>query len=102
MTFVKRIAGAAAVGATLLLGPITSSAQAGYVVTLAEVGSDVVATGSGPIDLTGLTMTMTVPLAGFIIPASGTILSGASFADIYSGFSGLTSFGSGGETVANN
>src|SRR5437764_11923395 len=30
-------------------------AQAGYTVTLQQVGPDVVATGSGPIDLTGLT-----------------------------------------------
>ena len=28
-------------------------AQAGYIVTLQQVGPDVVATGSGPIDLTG-------------------------------------------------
>src|SRR5436189_2674430 len=30
-------------------------AQAGYIVTLQQVGGIVVATGSGPIDLTGLT-----------------------------------------------
>ena len=30
-------------------------AQAGYIVTLQQVGPDVVATGSGAIDLTGLT-----------------------------------------------
>src|SRR6266513_1861391 len=34
---------------------IRQSAQAGYTVTLQEVGSDVVATGSGAIDLGGLT-----------------------------------------------
>src|SRR5438552_16032414 len=33
------------------------SAQAGYTVTLQQVGPDVVATGSGAIDLTGLTFT---------------------------------------------
>jgi hypothetical protein len=56
MTFMKRIMGAAALGVTLLLGtgPISSPAQAGYVVTLEELGGDVVATGSGPLDLTGL------------------------------------------------
>src|SRR5438067_1232686 len=31
-------------------------AQAGYTVTLQQVGPDVVATGSGAIDLTGLTL----------------------------------------------
>ncbi len=57
MTVVSRIAGAAAaLGAALLLGSGLSAppAWAGYVVTLKEVGSDVVATGSGPLDLTGL------------------------------------------------
>src|SRR4051794_29994885 len=55
MTFAKRIAGTAALGVVLLLGPLTSQAQAGYVVTLEQVGPNVVANGSGPIDLTGLT-----------------------------------------------
>ena len=36
-------------------GLSATPAQAGYVVTLAQQGTDVVATGSGPIDLTGLT-----------------------------------------------
>ena len=44
-----------ATAAILALGAFAApSAQAGYVVTLEEVGSNVVATGSGPIDLTGL------------------------------------------------
>jgi hypothetical protein len=47
---------ASALGVAMLIGGGVSapSAQAGYVVTLAQVGSNVVATGSGPIDLTGL------------------------------------------------
>ena len=36
-------------------------AQAGYVVTLQQVGPDVVATGSGAINLTGLTFTNRLP-----------------------------------------
>src|SRR5436189_6394281 len=39
-------------------------AQAGYVVTLQQVGPDVVATGSGAIDLTGLTFSN----SGFLVP----------------------------------
>ena len=56
MTIANTLAGAVTLGAALLLGSglFTSPAQAGYVVTLQEVGSDVVATGSGPIDLAGL------------------------------------------------
>ncbi|HST29323.1 MAG TPA: hypothetical protein VLK27_00620 [Chthoniobacterales bacterium] len=34
--------------------PLIRPAQAGYIVTLQQLGPDVVATGSGPIDLTGL------------------------------------------------
>ena len=61
MTFVKRIAGAA-LGAALLLGsgPFSLSAQAGYVVTLKEEGGNVVATGGGPLNLTGLTLSDTI------------------------------------------
>ena len=53
----KRTANAALLGAALLFGsgPLASQAQAGYVVTLNEVGSDVVAKGEGAIDLAGLT-----------------------------------------------
>src|SRR4051812_47094405 len=43
MTFLKQIAGAAALGAALLTSFFSSPTQAGYVVTLQEVGSDVVA-----------------------------------------------------------
>jgi hypothetical protein len=47
---------AAAIGVAMLTGYGLSAppAQAGYVVTLTQQGTDVVATGSGPIDLTGL------------------------------------------------
>jgi hypothetical protein len=40
------------------------AAQAGYTVTLQQVGPDVVATGSGAIDLTGLTFSN----SGFLVP----------------------------------
>src|SRR3954471_16477559 len=56
MTFLKQISGAAALGMALLLGSgsIAFPAQAGYVVTLKEQNGNVVAIGSGPLDLTGL------------------------------------------------
>jgi hypothetical protein len=47
MIFIK---GSASLGAAILIGLSALSAQAGYVVDLTQVGSDVVATGSGPID----------------------------------------------------
>ena len=43
-----------------LLG-IRQTAQAGYIVTLQQVGPNVVATGSGAINLHGLTFSQSVP-----------------------------------------
>jgi hypothetical protein len=44
--------------------PSLRPAQAGYVVTLQEVGPNVVATGSGAIDLTGLTFFLSNSIVG--------------------------------------
>src|SRR5438045_9718210 len=55
---------------------IRQSAQAGYIVTLQEVGSDVVATGSGAIDLTGLTFLAHFHLIPVINPHEATIVTG--------------------------
>lgn len=73
--------------------------QAGYVVTLQEVGPNVVATGSGAIDLTGL-MDGGREFGGPVIaPDNGAISTGSTgFFQIYTGFSvisGPTSFGRG-------
>jgi hypothetical protein len=98
MTIVKRIAGAATLGAALLLG--LSSAQAGYVVTLedsTEQGkSKVVATGSGTIDLTGLTFGNTGMFQAllnseeaFFIVVSADVTEG----DFYLGINGNQPFG---------
>jgi hypothetical protein len=61
MTCVKRIAGAAAIGAAMLMVLSVPPAQAGYVVTLTQevIGgvNDVVANGTGALDLTGLHLT---------------------------------------------
>src|SRR6478609_3861505 len=46
-------------------------AQAGYVVTLQQVGPNVVATGSGAINLTGLTFSQSTSLNPEIHPRSG-------------------------------
>lgn len=97
MTFQKRIAGAMALGMAMLIGGGLSvpSAQAGYVVTLEQVGLNVVATGSGPIDLTGLTFAFTNPLVPGIDGGAGLIFTGPAFvnSDVYSAINGPTSFG---------
>ncbi|MFL6513906.1 MAG: PEP-CTERM sorting domain-containing protein [Chthoniobacterales bacterium] len=90
--------------ATLIgCGFAASPASAGYVVTLNQVGSDVIATGGGPLDLTGLTFREPTSLGDFnnpgIIPVDGVIVTGAGGKmDVYTGFSGPPSFGSGGAT----
>ena len=86
-------------------------AQAGYTVTLQQVGPNVVATGSGAINLTGLTLPQSISQNPQIQPCgdcqdegSATIYTGpiSSSVDTYSGPAGTTSFGSGGPTAASS
>ena len=77
MIFIKRLTGAGTLSAALMLGTIVSPAQAGYVVTLTEQGGDVVANGSGPIDLTGLAFVGDlVGVSSLVQPSSATIATG--------------------------
>jgi hypothetical protein len=85
-------------------------AQAGYVVTLQQVGPDVVATGSGAINLHGLTFFQSSSLNPAIRPTAfihpvASIYTGpnSSSVDSYAGFTGPTKFGSSGlETFASS
>jgi hypothetical protein len=74
-----------------------------YTVTLEQVGSNVVATGSGPIDLTGLAFFEQLPnIPSFVSAAAGVINTGLpANAFRYSGATGPTSFGSGNVFLAN-
>jgi hypothetical protein len=98
MIFVTR---AAALGVAMLIGSALSAppAQAGYIVTLTQQGSDVVATGSGGINLTALSFNSLVLVNALIWPSAGAIRNGGplsgDFIDRYTGFTGPTSFGSG-------
>jgi PEP-CTERM motif len=89
---------AAAIGATMLIGSglPASSAPPGYSVTLEQVGSNVVATGSGAIDLAGLTFITSGPTQSEVAPTFATeATGGAGNVDEYSGATGPFSFGSG-------
>jgi hypothetical protein len=70
-----------------------------YTVTLEEVGADVVATGSGAINLTGLTFFASgVNLTPGILPDFGLVSmgpGGAVHVDVYYGFTGPRRFGRG-------
>ena len=104
VTSTQRIARAAALGVAMLIGGGVSAqlAQAAYTVTLEQMGSNVVATGSGAIDLTGMS-----PLApGFggpgLAPNVGDVATGPTAltsVNLYTGFSGPTSFGPGSGAV---
>jgi hypothetical protein len=102
----------AAIRCSLMFTAVTASvfcvrpAQA-YTVTLEQVGSNVVATGSGPINLTGLTGPSPGQVSGgaVIAPNAAIIQTGPTGLlnfDLYGGlFTGPANFGSGDFSVAN-
>ena len=79
-----------------------TSAKAAFVIDINQVGSNVVATGSGTIDLTDLTnASSSSSSAAEIAPVLGLITMTSTQFDIYNTFTGPGSFGSGGATFAN-
>ena len=95
--------------ATASLLILSQPAQAGYIITLKQVGSNVVATGDGPIDLTGLSKGIPSILdIASVIPNTGAIMTGPVLpfmnVDVYNTMtlSGPTNFGSGKATLANS
>jgi len=74
-----------------------------YTVTLKQLGANVVATGSGAINLTGLTFVISGADNPGIVPFSGVISTGpfASMIDGYRGFTGPMDFGSGAGALPN-
>jgi hypothetical protein len=94
----------AALAIITLWGVSIRPAQAGYTVTLQQVGPNVVATGSGPLDLTGLTFLMHGTAEPIIKAANPAfILTGAVLGlDIYERITGPTSFGSGDQFFADS
>jgi hypothetical protein len=107
--FMKWIRGSAAIGGAMLIGS-SLPASAGYVVTLEEVpdnavplGSDVVATGSGAIDLIGLSSSGGPGIATALIrPKTGDIVVASGIAAASTGITGPLSFGTGDLTFASS
>jgi hypothetical protein len=91
---------------SLLTLGITQSARANYIVTLEQIGSNVVANGSGAINLTGLSFLASGTQGGAILqPPIGAIVTGTTDSanvTFFSGFSGPTSFGSGNGDIASS
>ena len=106
MIFIKRLTGVGTLSAALMLGTIVSPAQAGYVVTLTEQGGDVVANGSGPIDLTGLVFVNDLQISSLVQPSSATITTGppidGATANAYLTVTGPSSFGFGDVALADS
>ena len=97
MTFVKQTVAATAIVAAMLCGAALHSppAQAAFIMTVEEIGSDVDMFGSGSINLAALTSVGSSSTAGAIIPVFAIIVAGSGGATVYEGLSGPTSFGSG-------
>ena len=90
-----RFAGAlvCSTAACMLVGAVRAKATP-YVVTVEQVGSDVVATGSGQFDLTGLTFSTTEAIAAGMNPKLGVMSLAPGSIDLYLGtFSGPNGFG---------
>jgi hypothetical protein len=88
-----------------LVAGLPLPAHAAYIVTLEQVGSNVVATGSGSIDTTDLSFSASGFSPAGIIPNNGTISTGSKSLDpvnLYLGITGPVSFGSGITTIADS
>jgi hypothetical protein len=102
MTFIKGIAG---IGAAMLIGLSAPSAQVGYVVDLTQQGSNVLATGSGAIDLTGLGFFESLSEEAELLPDFGVIFTGPTSATVVDGYAAVTGpsgFGGGATTAASS
>jgi hypothetical protein len=75
-----------------------------FLATVEQVGPNVVVTGSGAIDLSGLTFNSTGHTAATGVFAAGGLLAigpaAGADVDVYTGFTGPSSFGSGGLTLS--
>ncbi len=106
-TFVKRIGGAAAIGVAMLVGGGLSAplAQAAYIVTLEQVGTNVVATGIGSLNPTAFTISDTNitaqaaadPSTGYIIVGPPALTSAIIY-QVPTSFTGPSNFGPGSGT----
>lgn len=95
-----------ALAAAWLLGMgIAPSAEAAYMTTVQQVGSDVVATGSGSINLAGLIFSVNQSFEGYLDPSDGLLLlagPSVNFTSYPLTYSGPTNFGSGSITFSSS
>jgi hypothetical protein len=92
----NRMVGASVIGAAMLIGLCTPSARAAFVVDLTQEGSNVVATGSGTLDLAALSRLSTGSTPAQLAPAESFAYTGPAVATpvaVYGFFTGPQSFG---------
>ena len=109
MALKRTMAGVSALGAAMLIGCglCPPRAEAAYVITIEQVGSDVVATGSGSIDFDALALYQNDELGSSLLEASGGAIIVGPTTDtddtFYSGITGpAVTFGTGGEFLADS
>jgi hypothetical protein len=108
MALRKRMAGAAALGAAMLIGLALCAppAQAAYTIAIAQVGSDVTATGAGSIDFTALAPFGDELDQSLIAASGGAIIIGPTTPTDDTYYIGVTgpaiAFGTGGEFFPNS
>jgi len=95
--------------ALFALGLLASSSHAAVIITMEEIGGDVVMTGTGTANLTNLRLTQTTDNSGGsgVRPEQRAVAVGLARpnetpADLYRGLTGPTSFGAGGVTFASS
>ncbi len=107
MALKKQLAGGAALVAAVAIGfgLCAPPAQAAYTITIEQVGSDVVATGSGSINFDALAVYGDELDTSLIAASGGAIIVGPTTPTddtYYSGVAGPITFGAGGEFLADS
>ena len=107
MALKKQLAGGAALVAAVAIGfgLCAPPAQAAYTITIEQVGSDVVATGSGSINFDALAVYGDELDTSLIAASGGAIIVGPTTPTddtYYSGVTGPITFGAGGEFLADS
>lgn len=94
-----------AAAAGILALSLITPAKASEIVTFTQSGSNVVATGAGTLNLAGLGQDSSVFTLSQIAPSLSIVFLGDTTfqgANVYTGITGPSSFGSGGDTVASS
>jgi PEP-CTERM motif len=89
----------------ILTATLAEPAEASVLIDIYQTGGNVVATGSGTIDLTGLTFDFSAAVGGMgaVVPFDGIAAVGPdNVADVYTGVSGPASFGPGATTFGSS